>query len=91
MDMENLNERDSLEYLQYLIEKEENKVVIRFPELEEVMKNFMQEKCYRVLREIRDIVADPYLDEEECYSRVEEIVSKLEDIGFDCDSRHDLE
>lgn len=47
-------------------------------------------KCYQAILEIRKIVADPALDDSECFHRVEEIVNALEEIGIGSGPRHDF-
>ena len=47
-------------------------------------------KCYQAIIEIRNIVADPVLDDRECFYKVEEIVNALEKIGIGSGFRHDF-
>ena len=47
-------------------------------------------KCYQAILEIRNIIADPALDDRECFHKVEEIVNALENIGIGCGFRHDF-
>ena len=44
----------------------------------------------RALRQIRDILADGTLSDENCFQRIEAIVRLLEDLGIDCGDRHDF-
>ena len=47
-------------------------------------------KCYQAILDIREIVANPALDDAECFQRVEEIVNALEKIGIGGGFRHDF-
>lgn len=44
----------------------------------------------RALLRIRDILADGSLSDETCFSKIEAIVSLLEELGVDCGGRHDF-
>lgn len=51
---------------------------------------FMEMKCYQTLSRIRDIVRDETLTDIECFGKIEEIVSALEEIGSNGGIRHDF-
>ena len=42
------------------------------------------------LRRIQEIVADETLSDQECFGKIEAIVSLLEDLGLSCGGRHDF-
>lgn len=44
----------------------------------------------RALRQIRDILADDTLSDENCFHRIEAVIRLLEDLGIDCGGRHDF-
>lgn len=44
---------------------------------------------YRMLRDIRDIVRDPSLDDPECFDKIEQIICVFEKYGVDAGFRHD--
>lgn len=44
----------------------------------------------RALLRIRDILADGSLSDPDCFSKIEAIVSLLEELGVDCGGRHDF-
>ena len=46
--------------------------------------------CYEAICKIRAILNDDSLSDPECFMKIEEIVSVLEDIGSDGGSRHDF-
>lgn len=47
-------------------------------------------KCYQAIRKIREILADERLDDAECFDRIEQIVSGLDDLGIGGGGRHDF-
>lgn len=63
------------------------------------MKDQMEREFYRclvsdasgrALLRIRNILADSTLSDENCFHRIEAIVRLLEDLGIDCEERHDF-
>ena len=46
--------------------------------------------CYRVLREIREILKNDRLSDTDCFEKIEEMVCLFEQIGSDCGNRHDF-
>lgn len=46
--------------------------------------------CYRALRQIREILANPALSDPECFDRIEQIICVLEELRSDAGSRHDF-
>ena len=56
---------------------------------EEERENLIHQRCYKLLAEIREVVRDDRLDDEECFRKIEHIVCLLEDAGVDCGTRHD--
>jgi hypothetical protein len=47
-------------------------------------------RCYQAVRQIYDIVSDEALDDAQCFARVEEIVTALEQLGIGGGGRHDF-
>lgn len=47
-------------------------------------------ECYKVLKDIKDIIEDDGLEDAECFYRIEEIVKLFERLGSDGGSRHDF-
>ena len=64
-------------------------VSITFPNLKLNAYEIVTDKCYLALEKIRDILKTDYFSDNECYGRIEEIISVLENAGIDCSSRHD--
>ena len=76
------------EILTRVLEKEEIHVI--FPNLQIDPSRIVAMECYRVLRNIKEIVEDESLSDPECYLRIEEIVLQLEELGSDGKNRHDF-
>lgn len=54
------------------------------------LTQLVESRCYRVIEEIYDIVADDTLDDSECFERIEAIVCALERLGIGGGGRHDF-
>lgn len=50
----------------------------------------MSDASSRALRQIRDILADGTLSDENGFHRIEAVVRLLGDLGIDCRDRHDF-
>ena len=73
----------------------ENRLIERLLRLEgadsiERVKELFDTECYRLLKKIKEIIDDERVDDDECFWRIEEIVSAFEDFGIYCDGRHDF-
>lgn len=53
---------------------------------EEAIRN----KSYKALIEIKNIIEDDSLEDDECFMKIEEIVRVFESIGSDGGNRHDF-
>ena len=51
---------------------------------------FVEGKCYKLLREIRDILASEEFDDAECFWKIEKIVVAFEESGISAGGRHDF-
>lgn len=47
-------------------------------------------RCYQAILRIYEIVSDDALDDAQCFQRVEEIVTALDDLGIGGGGRHDF-
>lgn len=47
-------------------------------------------ECYRALAEIRDVIRDDTSNDEDCFLKIEKIVSIYEEIGSGGGGRHDF-
>ena len=62
---------------------------ISFPLAGDLEKCFEME-CYKALAQIRSIIHDNSLDDEECFMKIEQIVCAFEAIGSNGGGRHDF-
>ena len=53
------------------------------------LKNVLEGKCYKVLLQIKKIIEDKELLDEDCFIKIEKIISTLEENNIFCD-RHDF-
>ena len=65
------------------------KVEIRFANEFDPNK-IIQNECYKALMQIKAIIEDDELDDEECFDKIEEIVCVFESIGSNGGARHDF-
>lgn len=76
------------EILAHILEKEE--VQVLFPNLKIEANEIIELACYKALCEIKAIIEDTNLDDEECFMRVENMVRVFENMGSDGGVRHDF-
>ena len=50
----------------------------------------VEAQSYLALQKIKAILEDDQLDDADCFSKIEAIVSLFEDLGSSCGSRHDF-
>ena len=69
-------------------------IILKNPDLisinEEEVKEIFDSTCYMALKRIKMILEDDTLSDEECFLKIEEIVSVYESIGSGCGARHDF-
>nr|WP_122012562.1 hypothetical protein [Maliibacterium massiliense] len=63
---------------------------ITFPQLHLDASQIVEQTSYKLLTKIQQIIANKCFSDEECFARIEQIVSVLEDAGCDCGGRHDF-
>ena len=56
---------------------------------DKILKEIIENRCYKVLKQIKQVVEDEKLLEQDCFIKIEEIICKLEENGIFCD-RHDF-
>ena len=76
------------EILMHILSQET--VEIRFPDIRLDIEKIVSMECYQALRRIRDIIHDETLVDEECFSKIEEIICTLESMGSNGGFRHDF-
>lgn len=80
-----------MELMKEILEKNFPAVQIKLTERQaRRFEKVLQSASYRALKEIREIIRNKEFDDEECFFKIEEIVSVFEKIGSDGGSRHDF-
>ncbi len=69
---------------------ESQKMEITFPDLKLDAKEIIELKCYKALREIKNVLQDSNLEDADCFERIEKIVCIFEKTCGGVDYRHDL-
>jgi hypothetical protein len=75
------------EYQSILVETIAREVI---PSLEIDSAKLVEMKCYQTILKIRHILGDESLDDPECFWRIEEIVSAMDQLGVGGGGRHDF-
>ncbi len=65
-------------------------IQVRFDGVGATVAEIIEGKCYQTLQEIRKILNDHTLSDENCFAQIEEIVCAFERLGSDGGSRHDF-
>ncbi len=68
----------------------QQKVEIVFPDLSENIEELVKAECYKILSEIKTILEDDSLTDQECFMKIEKIVCLFEEAGSGCKTRHDF-
>ena len=71
-----------------ILETEEFEIVL--PKWNMKVEEMMEMKCYQALQAIKRILEEDELDDEECFDRIEKIVSAFEALGSGIYDRHDF-
>ena len=56
---------------------------------DKILKEIVENKSYKILLQIKQILEDEKLSDEECFIKIEEIIRTLEENNIFCD-RHDF-
>ena len=67
----------------------ETRMEISFPQIQNVEALFSN-ACYRALAEIKQIIEDRSMNDENCFEAIEKIVRVYECMGSDGGTRHDF-
>ena len=67
----------------------ESEMEISFPQIQNVEALFSN-ACYRALAEIKQIIEDRSMNDENCFEAIEKIVRVYECMGSDGGTRHDF-
>ena len=71
-----------------ILETEEFEILL--PKWNMKVEEMMEMKCYQALQAIKRILEEDELDDEECFDRIEKIVSVFEALGSGIYDRHDF-
>ena len=71
-----------------ILETEEFEILL--PKWNMKVEEMMEMKCYQALQAIKRILEEDDLDDEECFDRIEKIVSVFEALGSGIYNRHDF-
>lgn len=78
-------------YKEILVKVLENQEInISFSNLKVDAKEIVQLESYKALQKIKTIIEDDSLEDEECFIKIEEIVSIFESLGSGGGNRHDF-
>ena len=65
-------------------------IQIVFPNQDTDILKLTENICYQTLQRIKGIIEDDSLDDKECFAKIEQIISALENIGCVALGRHDF-
>ena len=78
-------------YKQILIRVlEKQKAEVYFPDLKSSATDIVESTCYKALSEIKAVLEDSTLEDDECFERIERIVCIFEENCGSLSYRHDL-
>lgn len=67
---------------------QEGGVEVKFPDID--WAALMDSHCYILLQKIHAIVCNADKTDAECFMAIEDIVCAFEEMGIDCEGRHDF-
>ena len=65
-------------------------IQISFPHQETDISKIVESTCYRALQKIKDVIEDDTLEDNECFTKIEEIIRTFEEMGSSGGNRHDF-
>ncbi|MBQ8733368.1 MAG: hypothetical protein IJY76_02590 [Anaerotignum sp.] len=71
-----------------ILETEEFEIML--PKWNMKVEEMMEMKCYQALQAIKRILEEDELEDEECFDRIEKIISVFETLGSGIYDRHDF-
>ena len=63
---------------------------IKFTNLQVDLENALLSRCYTALNEIKNIIADDSLSDNQSYAKIEAIVNLFNQLGIDSGNRHNI-
>ena len=67
----------------------DRKVEVNFPQIKD-LQALVEGSCYKTLSMIREVIQNEEYSDEDCFIKIEEIISILENSGIDFGFRHDF-
>ena len=67
----------------------QKKIEVYFSDFDSINELFSLE-CYKMLDEIKNIIKEDDLEDNECFSKIEAIIRVFEEKGIDTGTRHDF-
>ena len=67
-----------------------SRIKVAFPDLKIDVREIIELTCYQALQQIKEIIEDNDLSDEECFIKIEKIVCVFESIGSNGGDRHDF-
>ena len=68
----------------------EQEIQVSFANLKINLNELLESRCYQILCKIKAVIEDDTLNDEDCFLRIEEIVSTFEEVGSNGGFRHDF-
>lgn len=65
-------------------------IKITFPNESLDLSQIVEGSCYKALQKIKAIIEDDSLEDSECFTKIEEVICVLEEIGSNGGNRHDF-
>ena len=53
-------------------------------------EQMVEKQCYKILSEIKNIIQDEKVEDNDCFDKIEKIVCLFESYGIDSGTRHDF-
>lgn len=69
---------------------EKNEITVTVSGKNTDIDKIVESTCYKALNEIKSIIENDSLSDEECFLKIEEIVRVFEHFGSNCGNRHDF-
>jgi len=63
---------------------------VTFPDLKISAEQIVELKCYRALKQIRDVLDDDTLNDKDCFEKIERIICVFEENSGRFGNRHDF-
>ena len=68
----------------------QEKITVTLANVTVDINRVVEDVCYKALCDIKDVIENDALDDEECFMKIEEIICIYESLGSDGGFRHDF-